>query len=119
MRLTRISFQNKPQGRRRFRTMKLRFFSPKTALLLAGVCAACAAAHAADAPKLRVGVAKVDITPKDLTGLVGIVPRPYGGVHDELYARALVVDNGTTNAAIVALDLVEMGDTTALRQRIE
>jgi hypothetical protein len=99
--------------------MKLRFFSPKTALLLAGVCAACAAAHAADAPKLRVGVAKVDITPKDLTGLVGIVPRPYGGVHDELYARALVVDNGTTNAAIVALDLVEMGDTTALRQRIE
>src|SRR5580700_8380240 len=72
----------------------------------------------AEAPKLRVGVAKVDITPKDLNGLVGIVTRPYGGVHDPLYARALVLDNGVNKAAIVALDLVEMGDTTVLRQRI-
>jgi neutral ceramidase len=76
------------------------------------------AASGAETHNLKVGVAKVDITPKDLTGLVGIVPRPYGGVHDQLYARALVLDNGVTTAAIVALDLVEMGDTTALRQRI-
>lgn len=103
--------------------MKPRFFSPKTSLLLTGLCALWALsglpARAAGAPKLRVGAAKVDITPKDLTGLVGIVVKPYGGVHDELYARALVLDNGVTTAAIVALDLVEMGDTTALRQRIE
>ncbi len=75
--------------------------------------------QAAAARPLRVGVAKVDITPKDLTGLVGISPRPYGGVHDPLYARALLLDNGTSIAAIVALDLVEMGNTTQLRQRIE
>lgn len=68
---------------------------------------------------LRVGAAKVDITPKDTAGLVGIVVRPYGGVHDQLYARALLLDNGVNTAAIVALDLVEMGDTTMLRQRIE
>jgi hypothetical protein len=73
----------------------------------------------AETHNLKVGVAKVDITPKDLTGLIGISPRAYSGVHDQLYARALVLDNGTTTAAIVALDLVEMGDTTALRQRIE
>jgi hypothetical protein len=73
----------------------------------------------AEAHPLRVGVAKVDITPKDLTGLVGIVVKPYGGVHDRLYARALLLDNGATTAAIVALDLVEIGDTTILRQRIE
>jgi hypothetical protein len=73
----------------------------------------------AETHNLKVGVAKVDITPKDLTGLIGISPRPYSGVHDQLYARALVLDNGATTAAIVALDLVEMGDTTALRQRIE
>jgi hypothetical protein len=77
------------------------------------------AARAATVPNLKVGVAKVDITPKDTTDMVGISPRPYGGVHDRLYARALVLDNGTVTAAIVALDLVEMGDTTVLRQRIE
>jgi hypothetical protein len=74
--------------------------------------------RAAEQHSLRIGVAKVDITPKDITGLVGIRPTPYGGVHDPLYARALVLDNGVNTAAIVALDLVEMGDTTALRQRI-
>lgn len=60
----------------------------------------------AESHALRIGVAKVDITPKDLTDLVGISPRPYGGVHDLLYARALVLDNGVNTAAIVELDLV-------------
>jgi len=68
---------------------------------------------------LKVGAAKVDITPKDLTGLVGIPNKPFSGVHDHLYARALVLNSGNTTAAIVALDLVEIGDTTDLRQRIE
>ena len=72
----------------------------------------------AEVHRLKVGVSKIDITPKDLTGLVGIVPRPYGGVHDRLYARALVLDNSVNTAAIVALDLVEMGNTTSLRGRI-
>ena len=80
---------------------------------------AASAAFAADAHPLKIGVAKFNITPKDTTGMVGISPRPYGGVHDQLYARALVLDNGSVTAAIVSLDLVEMGDTTALRQRIE
>lgn len=72
----------------------------------------------ADAHSLRIGVAKVDITPKDLTGLIGIPNRPFSAVHEAIYARALVLDNGATTAAIVALDLVEMGDTRPLRQRI-
>jgi neutral ceramidase len=76
------------------------------------------AVFGAEKQNLRVGVAKVDITPKDLTGLVGIIPRPYGGVHDHLYARALVLNNGVNTAAIVALDLVEMGNTMPLRERI-
>ena len=76
------------------------------------------AAPAMAAGGLEAGVAKVDITPKDLTGLVGIVPKPYGGVHDRLYARALVLESGADTAAIVSLDLVEMGNTTALRARI-
>jgi hypothetical protein len=76
------------------------------------------AAYGAETHSLKIGVAKLDITPKDLTGLVGISPRPYGGVHDLLYARALVLNNGVTTAAIVALDVVEIGNTLPLRQRI-
>ena len=101
----------------------MRIFKPATAFLAVAtsLCLFFSASpvNAADTHPLRVGTAKVDITPKDLTGLVGISPRPYSGVHDRLYARALVLDNGVTTAAIVALDLVEMGDTTVLRQRIE
>ena len=87
-------------------------------LMAASLIVSAPAARAADKHDLRVGVAKLDITPKDLTGLVGIITRPYGGVRDPLYARALVLQSGPDTAAIVALDLVEMGDTTALRQRI-
>jgi Neutral/alkaline non-lysosomal ceramidase, N-terminal len=93
----------------------------RLALWASGICASLVLAQpvlSADTPNLKVGVAKVDITPKDLTDMVGIVVRPYGGIHDRLYARALVLGNGVNTAAIVALDLVEMGDTTLLRQRI-
>src|SRR5579863_4833052 len=96
----------------------MRSFQQTVVFLVFAVCACLSLAAprswGADTPKLRVGVAKVEITPKDLTGLVGIVTRPYGGVHDPLYARALVLDNGVTKAAIVALDLVEMGNTLPL-----
>ena len=73
----------------------------------------------AETHSLRVGVAKVDITPKDLTGLIGVSNRPFQGVHDPIFARALVLDDGVTMSAIVGADLVELGDTTALRMRIE
>jgi hypothetical protein len=67
---------------------------------------------------LRVGAARVDITPTDLTNL-----NPFGGkfngVHDSIYARTLVIDNGATMAAFVALDLIEVGDSTEVRQRIQ
>jgi neutral ceramidase len=67
---------------------------------------------------LRAGAAKVDITPKDLTGLTNLWKRPFEGVHDPIFVRALVVDNGINTAAIVAADLVEFGDTTSARKRI-
>ncbi len=75
-------------------------------------------AWGAEQQNLRVGVAKLDITPKDLTGLVGIPNKPFAGVREPLYARALLLDDGATSAAIVAVDLVEYGDTLPLRQRI-
>jgi neutral ceramidase len=67
---------------------------------------------------LRAGAAKVDITPSNLKGL-----NSFGGdftdVHDPIVARALVLDNGSNQVAIVTLDLIEVGDTTPVRQRIE
>jgi neutral ceramidase len=68
---------------------------------------------------LLAGAAKVDITPRDLTGLTNLWGRPFEGVHDRIYVRALVVDNGINTAAIVAADLVESGDTSELRKRLE
>jgi neutral ceramidase len=75
--------------------------------------------RAAETNSLRAGAAKVDITPKDLTGLVSVWAKPFTGVHDPIFARAVVIDNGVNSAAIVSLDLVEFGDTTVLRQRIQ
>jgi neutral ceramidase len=72
----------------------------------------------AEANSLRVGAAKVDITPKDLTGLVSVWAKAFEGVHDPIYARVLVVDSGAATAAVVALDLVEYGSSRPVRERI-
>jgi neutral ceramidase len=68
---------------------------------------------------LCAGAAKADVTPQDLTGLTNLWRTPFEGVHDRIYLRALVVDNGTDSAAIVASDLLEYGDTTDIRERLE
>ena len=68
---------------------------------------------------LRAGAAKVDITPQELEGLTNLWQHPFEGVHDPIFLRALVVENGINTAAIVAADLVEFGDTCAIRTRME
>jgi hypothetical protein len=68
---------------------------------------------------LQAGAAKVDVTPEDLTGLTNLWRTPFEGVHDRIHLRALVVDNGIDTAAIVASDLLEYGDTTDVRERVE
>ncbi|MBU7004150.1 MAG: neutral/alkaline non-lysosomal ceramidase N-terminal domain-containing protein, partial [Theionarchaea archaeon] len=70
---------------------------------------------------MKIGIAKVDITPPVGSPLAGYSNRTSfsTGVHDELYARALVLDNGTTRAALVSCDLIGvLGETTdAVRER--
>jgi neutral ceramidase len=60
-------------------------------------------------PRLQAGVAKRPITPPVGGPLLGIPERDLAGgsrgVHDELYARALVLDNGSVCVALVTLDL--------------
>ncbi|MDF2717012.1 MAG: hypothetical protein K0R28_3937, partial [Paenibacillus sp.] len=48
---------------------------------------------------LRAGVAKIDIT----TDMEGVV------ISDRLYAKALVLDDGSTKAVIVAMDALAIG----------
>jgi hypothetical protein len=63
-------------------------------------------AHGA-APGLKIGVASATITPFLDTPLVGYYyPRMPDGVHDDLHAKALVMDDGHDQVVLVACDLV-------------
>jgi len=63
-------------------------------------------ASSADVGSLRAGAARVDITP------AGDPAFPASGqyTHERLYVRAIVLDNGTTRAALVGTDLGGLGN---------
>lgn len=71
------------------------------ALTLALFIAAPIGAVSQTAPSgtFQVGAAKVDITPAQSE-----LPKGYLGILDEVYSRAIVIDNGHTSAALVTLD---------------
>ena len=48
---------------------------------------------------LRVGAAKVDVTPAQAD-----LPKNYDGILDHIYSRAIVIDNGTASAALITVD---------------
>lgn len=54
---------------------------------------------AAQAQGLRVGAAKVDVTPAATA-----MPQGYEGILDHVYARAIFVDDGKNGAALVSVD---------------
>ena len=61
-------------------------------------------------PVLRVGAAKVDITPAPdaalpLSGYAGRV-QGFKGIHDDLNVRAIVVDDGTSQAALISCEVI-------------
>ena len=56
--------------------------------------------------ELKGGCAKVNITPPLGIPLIGSYGKPSDDVLDELYAKALVLDEGTNTVAIVACDLL-------------
>ena len=87
-------------------------------LLSAALCTTLTAA-AADSGNLRVGAAKIDITPSKVTGLKNVWGTSFQGVHDHVYVRAVVLNNGQTSAALVSIDTSSTQDTSALRRRIE
>ena len=66
--------------------------------------------EAATAGPLRVGAARVDVTPAP-----GDLPKHYLGVNDRVYSRAIVIDNGTTSAALVTVDVISFPNALADR----
>lgn len=69
------------------------------AVMLSGLLTAAGAQTVPSGP-LQVGAAKVDTTPTQAE-----LPKGYLGVLDKIYSRAIVVNNGTTSAALITLDI--------------
>jgi len=67
-------------------------------ILAGGVCDGLAQGAGA-APAFRAGAARVDVTPSP-----GELPKNSLGILDRLYARSIVLDNGTTMAALISVD---------------
>ena len=74
------------------------------ALVLAAGVGSAAAPAPPRAAALRAGAAKVDITPTpDMFPLIS--GQTFGSVHDPLFARALVLDNGVDKVVLVTADI--------------
>ena len=83
--------------------MKTHPASLATCLLLAVLPATLAQSNPASA--IRAGAAKVDVTPAQSE-----LPKNYEGILDHIYSRAIVVDNGTSRAALITLDAGGISD---------
>lgn len=88
---------------------------------LLGVSAFTAAAHAQDGAflvtsNLKAGAAKADVTPEGVTKAAGHV-RPVEGARDPIQVGVLLLDDGTTKAAIVTSDFLEAWDDFVAQAR--
>jgi hypothetical protein len=84
--------------------MKIRtlFHTPTTVCILTS-----AVFCAAQSGALRAGAAKVDISPTpDMFPIAS--QQQYGSLHDPLFARALVLDNGSVKLALVSCDSIHL-----------
>ena len=92
----------------------MKLLCPFLALLLGGAGFAAPAA----APQLRAGAATSNITPPLGTRIVGgFAPYPAQHVNDELHARCLVLDDGTTRLALVVCDVLGLHRAVSLEAR--
>lgn len=75
--------------------------------------------------KLRVGAAKVCITPTpDMMPFPNKFGGPgypdyYTGIYSDCYARACVIDNGKTSAAIIGFDLIGLSQADTIKFKIQ
>jgi neutral ceramidase len=63
--------------------------------------------HFTGSDSLQIGWASVNITPTQILPMAGYRPRDhFENVHDSLFARVLVIDNGLTTVALITVDLL-------------
>ena len=91
--------------------LRLRIGSSIVVLVAIGLAMVCIWASNIEAASLRAGVAVRNIT----------VDTPTKNVHDPLYAKALVLDDGPTKAVIICVDIGSASDTLVaeVRQRVQ
>ncbi len=91
---------------------------PWLARLSALLIAAAALSGSVRGQSLRAGAAQVRVTPDSPQPLAGYFhERLSTGVHDDLWAKALVLDDGEKRAAIVACDVIQVPGEVARRAR--
>lgn len=67
---------------------------------------------------LSIGAAQRNISPPLGTHMAGYYHvRPASAVHDDLYARAMVIDDGSTTIALVTCDLVSIREESVVNAR--
>lgn len=73
--------------------------------------------------QLKAGASRVNITPYVGINQSGFGSRTKGsvGIHDDLYAKAVVLDDGSTKVGIVGCDLLNLDESsvTAIRKRVQ
>ena len=89
-------------------TARIRVMVPMCCVALAGLSAPVAVGCAAE---MKAGVARVDLTPPlelnaPLGGYGERMNRPAEGVHDRIFAKALVVSDGQKKFALLTVDIV-------------
>ena len=91
--------------------LKLRIGSSAVVLVAIGLAIVCMWARNVEAASLRAGVTVRNIT----------ADAPSKHVHDPLYAKTLVLDDGTTKAVIICVDIVSASGTvvTEVRRRVQ
>src|SRR5436853_6449873 len=62
-------------------------------------------AQSATKGKLRAAVVKINITPHDSQYLLGYKERKSTGVHDSIYEKVLVMDDGRTQFILISSDI--------------
>jgi hypothetical protein len=86
--------------------------------LAAMLAAAIHPGAAAQAQELRAGAAQVRITPAEPQPLAGYFrERLSTGVHDDLWAKALVLDDGAERLAVVVCDVIVVPDGVVEKAR--
>ncbi len=71
----------------------------------------------------RAAVVKIDITPGDSQNLLGYGARKSTGIHDRIYHRIVVLDDGTTQVYLVSSEIAEVSpseyDLVASKAKLE